>query len=137
MQRAIFLSLCILANGGQSLAAEATAEEARRLVDVFHRYVGMPRAGQADHVRAEPQGEAYRVSIDFDVLASPLAPLGFTLEAAEVSFLTKPLPDGTWAVSEFMLPNPMTIAMPGQTMTYRLGGPENSKGSTIRRSHRS
>jgi hypothetical protein len=82
----------------------------------------MPRAGQADRVRVEPQGEAYRVTIDFDVIVSPLEPLGFSLEAAEVSFRTKPLLDGTWAVTEFVLPNPMTIHMPGQTTTTRWEG---------------
>jgi hypothetical protein len=122
MRRAALIGACILAGTTQSLAAEATAAEADRLVDVFHRYLGAPRAGEADHVRAVPEGEAYRLTIDFDRMAEAFLPQGFSVDAAELSFLAQPLPDATWRVSELTLPTPLTFSVPGQTLTYRWEG---------------
>lgn len=118
---AALIGFCMLA-GSPAHAVEATTEEAQRLVGEFHRYVGTPRAGQADHVRVVPEGEAYRVTIDFDQLASPLQSLGFTLDSAELSFLTRPQGDATWRVTDLSLTSPLTIRMASQTLTYRWEG---------------
>jgi hypothetical protein len=116
MRRDILVGLFILAGASQGLAAEATSDEAQRLVDVFHKYLGTPRAGEADFVRAEPQGEAYRVSIGLEQFARPLEPLGVTIDAAEVSFVVSPLPDGTWHVGDIVMPSPLTMHIgEGQT----------------------
>lgn len=122
MRRAALVGVCLFAGITQVHAAPATAEEAQRLVDEFHRYFGSPRAGQADHVRVVPDGEAYRVTIDLDQLAEPFEPMGLSLDPAELSFLTEPLPDSTWSVTDFLLPSPMTIRVAGQTITYRWEG---------------
>ena len=116
MRRDILAGLCILAGASQGLAAEATSEEAQRLVDVFHKYLGMPRAGEADFVRAEPQGEAYRLSISLSQLARPFESFGVSIDAAEVSFVVRPLPDGTWQVSDIIMPSPLTMHM-GEAQT--------------------
>ena len=116
MRRDILVGLFILVGACQGLAAEATSAEAQRLVDVFHKYLGMPRAGEADFVRAEPQGEAYRLSISLSQLAHPLESFGVTIDAAEVSFVVRPLADGTWQVSDILMPSPLAMHM-GEAQT--------------------
>src|SRR5436190_1378150 len=98
MRRAISFAFCLLAGVGQAAAAATTSEGAQGLVEIFHRYLGPPRAGEADFVRAEPVGDAYRLTIDLDQFAHPLESLGFTLDSAELSWLAQPLGDGTWHV---------------------------------------
>lgn len=122
MRCIVVVVACLLAGANPISAAEATGEEAQRLVEVFHRYVGTPAAGEADHVRVVPQGETYRVEIDIGQLAKPLEPYGVTFEGADVSFAIQPLPDGTWRVSELTLPSPMTIDIAGEATTYRWEG---------------
>jgi hypothetical protein len=122
MRRAILAGLCILAGASQGLAAEATSEEAQRLVDVFHKYLGTPRAGEADFVRAEPQGEVYRLSISLSQLARPFESFGVSIDAAEVSFVVRPLPDGTWQVSDMIMPSPLTMHTGEAQTTTRWDG---------------
>lgn len=122
MRRTFLAGLLLLAGGAPVLAAKATVDEAKRLVDVFHRYLGAPRAGQADHVRAEPQESAYRLTVDLDPLVVPFQPAGFGLEGAEFSFLAEPLSDGTWRVSDMAVPSVMTLRLADVVTTLRWEG---------------
>ncbi len=119
MRRAMLVGFCLLAGASQGLAAEATSAEAQRLVDVFHRYLGMPRAGDADFVRAEPQGEGYRLSISLSQLARPLESFGVTVDTGEISLVVRPLPDGTWQVGDVLMPSPLTMHMGEMQTTSR------------------
>ncbi len=56
MRRDILVGLIVLVGASQGLAAEATRDEAQRLVEVFHKYLGAPRAGEADFVRVRAAG---------------------------------------------------------------------------------
>ncbi len=122
MRRNILFVSCLLASVSQGFAAEATHDGAQRLVDVFHKYLGMPRAGEADFVRAEPAGETYRLSIALNQLARPFEPLGFKIDPAEISFVVKPLADGTWQVSDLLFPSPLTMHIKNATTTTRVDG---------------
>jgi hypothetical protein len=122
MRRVTSLALCLIAGIGQAAAASATTEGAQALAETFHRYLGPTRAGQPDFVRIEPQGDAYRVTLDLDEFTRPLEPVGFTLDSAELSFLTQQLPDATWHVSDMQLPTPLTLHIQEQAMTYRFDG---------------
>lgn len=122
MRRVISVVFCIIAGVGQAAAAGATSEGARGLADTFHRYLGPVRAGQADFIRVEPQGDAYKIALDFKEFARPLEALGFTLDSAEMSFLTEPLADGTWHVTEMQLPSPLTLHIKDEAIAYRFDG---------------
>lgn len=122
MRRATFVAFCILAGVGQAAAAGASSEGAQGLVDTFHRYLGPARAGQADFVRAEPQGNAYRLTLDFKEFARPIEALGVSVDSAEMSFLAEPLPDGTWHVSQMQLPTPLTMHIKDNKLSYRFDG---------------
>ncbi len=119
MRRAHVVVLCSLAWTGHAIAAGATADEAQQLVDTFHHYLGMPKA--ADYVRSEPQGDAYRLSFDIAGFARPFESNVFTLDASELTFLAKPLANGTWQVSDLQM-DPLTIHVGEVTTTYRWGG---------------
>jgi len=123
MRRQLVLAaVSLLAVSTQSFAADATADEAKRLVDVFHTYLGAPGAGEADRVSAMPEGEAYRMSIDVAGLASSFLAEGLTIEAPALTFLAEPLPDATWRVTGLTMPSPLTIRIPDQAQTFRWEG---------------
>ncbi len=122
MRRAFFVGLCLLGGASHGFAAEATSEEAQRLVGLFHQYLGTPQAGEPDFVTVEPQGDAYRVTLDLPELARPFEPLGLAIDEAKLSLAVEPLPDGTWRVSDVGMPSPLTARFGETKVTYRWDG---------------
>jgi hypothetical protein len=119
MRRLFFAGLGLLAGTGCALAAEATREGAQDLVEQVHKYLGKPAVGDADYVEVRLQGEAYRVTIHIDRAIQRFDVPDLSFQNAEFSYLTEPLADGTWRVSDVQLPNPMILDFGEVTASYR------------------
>lgn len=122
MRRASLIALCVLAGANSALAAGATTGGAQTLADTLHRYLGPARAGQADFVRVEPSGDAYRVTLDIDEFIRPLEAINLRLDTTAISFLAQPLPEGTWRVSGLTVPTTISLEAGEQSFVYRFDG---------------
>ena len=97
--------------------------EAQRLVDVFHKYLGMPRAGEADFVRAEPAGRDLQAVDRPQSACAAVRAFGRQASIRPRSrSSSRPLPDGTWQVSDMLMPSPLTMHTREATTTTRSDG---------------
>jgi hypothetical protein len=119
MRRLFFAGLGLLVGTGCVFAAEATREGAQDLVEQVHKFLGKPAVGDADYVEVQPQDEAYRVTIHIDRAIQRFDIPSLSFQNAEFSYLTEPLADGTWRVTDVQLPNPMVIRFGEVTASYR------------------
>lgn len=122
---AIAVSVPLLAYAPPVLADPATPEGAQSLQTVFQRYLGTPAAGKPDAVAVTPQGESYKISLDFQTLAAPLRPLGILVAMAPFEILAKPGKDGLWQVSAGNFPA-INISAKSQTISLSITGHEFS-----------
>lgn len=118
--RTLILAGALLATS--PAAAQADREGAQRLLDAFETYLGRPGLAAQSSVSVEPAGDSYRVSIDLEAVARPLAHFGIELIASDVSFLTAPQLDGTWHVSDWPTSMSVEVKLPGQADAYRAEG---------------
>lgn len=85
-------------------AEPGTAEEATRLTQLFESYVGANAAGAPPKVAVAAEADGYRVTVNLEQIAAPLAVHGLKVEPAPFSMRIARTPDGLWRLFDATFP---------------------------------
>src|SRR5580692_11030004 len=96
--------LAIFLASAPALAEPATSEGAKALGESFATYFGQSALDRG-LIAVTPQGEDYKVAFDLQRVVDGFAPPAeFALRIGTLSFLTAPMPGGTWKVKADSFP---------------------------------